>query len=73
MKEKLAIVGSIPLIVLLLELKKALEATALIPLTSEGMTVAAQGGDITPYLVGMIGVLIAIALPLGLINALSDI
>jgi integral membrane sensor domain MASE1 len=57
----------------LLGLKKALEALALIPLINEGMYVAAQGGNINPYITAMIGVVVAIMLPLGLLNAVADI
>lgn len=56
----------------LLALKKALTGLAIIPVTSEGMQVAAQGGDITPYIVALIGVAIAVALPIGLLQAVAE-
>lgn len=71
-REKIAAADPITLILALLEVKKALKATTIIPLAPEGMDVAAQGGDITPYIIGTISVLIAVALPLGLITALAD-
>lgn len=60
------------LIPALFGIKKALEALAIIPIYNEGIAVAASGGDISPYIIAMLGVLIAVALPVGLIRALAD-
>lgn len=57
----------------LLGIKKALEAPAIILIYNEGIAVAASGGDISPYIIAMLGVLIAVALPVGLIRALADV
>lgn len=58
MREKLTALGLIPLLAYL-ERKKALHALTIVPIATEDMGVAAQGGDI----VAMLGVVIAIALP----------
>lgn len=60
------------LIVALPEFKKAVEALALIPLFNAGLESAATGGDVTPYIIGMIYLLIVIALPIGILQALAD-
>ena len=70
MKGKVAGAGTF--IVTLLALKKALQAMALIPLANQGMAAAAQGGDFNQFIIAMIGVLISIALPMGLIGILTD-
>lgn len=71
MRDKVALlVVTIPV---LLEVNKALEALALIPIYNEGIQVAAAGGDITPYIVAMIGVLVTVALPVGLLQAVADV
>lgn len=70
MRGKLAAVGT--LIATILAMKKALQALAPILLANQGMAVAAQGGDLSPYLIQMIGLLVAIALPMGLIGILLD-
>lgn len=71
MRDKVALLMvAIPV---LLGVKKALEALALIPIYNEGIQVAAAGGDITPYIVAMIGVLVTVALPVGLLQAVADV
>jgi hypothetical protein len=72
MRPVIAGVGVIGLATTLLAINKAVEALAIVPLTSNGMKVAAQGGDITPYLLAMIGLLVAVALPVGLVKALAN-
>lgn len=71
MRDKVALlVVTVPV---LLAIKKALEALALIPIYNEGIQVAAAGGDFTPYIVAMIGVLVTVALPVGLLQAVADV
>jgi len=70
MRERLVFLAA--LILALLGIKKALEGLAIIPIYNEGIAVAAPGGDISPYIIAMLGVLIAVALPVGLIRALAD-
>jgi hypothetical protein len=70
MREKLALIAA--LIPALLGIKKALDALAIISIYKEGMAVAASGGDISPYIVAMVGVLVAVALPVGLLQELAD-
>lgn len=52
----------------LLAIKKILEVLALIPIYTEGVRVAANGGNIT----AMIGVLLAVPLPMGLIWVVAE-
>lgn len=70
MKGKLAAAGTV--IATALALKKTLQALALITLANQGMAIAAQGGNFNQVLIAMIGVLLSIALPMGLIGALLD-
>lgn len=57
----------------LFEIKKALGGFKLIPIASQGMEVAWQGGDIGPYIVALLLVAVGILLPLRLIQALGEI
>jgi hypothetical protein len=72
MKPEIGGIGVITAILVLSQLKKALQGLQLIPIYNEGIQVAAQGGDINPYIIATVGVGIAILLPLSLINALTD-
>lgn len=64
----LATIAAIPA---LLAIKKILEALALIPVYTEGVRVAANGGDVTSYITAMVDVLLAIA-PMGLIRVVAE-
>lgn len=70
MKGKLTAAGT--LITTAFALKKALQALALVSLANQGMAVAAQGGDFNQYIIAMIGVILSIALPMGLIGILLN-
>lgn len=64
--------AAIAVILVLLALKKAFEPFVIIPITIEGMRAAAQGSDISPYITGMLVVVLIIVLPTDLIRAMAD-
>lgn len=70
---RITIPGLVAAILAVIGIEKALHALTIVPIANEGLTVAANGGDFGPYIVAMLGVVIAIALPWGLLNALADI
>lgn len=51
-----------------LALNKLLEALAIVPIVNEGMSVAASGGDIAPYILALLMLVIAILVPKFLIE-----
>lgn len=72
MKAEIGGLSIVTAILTLSQIKKALQGLQLIPIYNEGIHVAAQGGDINPYIMATVGVGIAILLPLSLINALIE-
>lgn len=73
MREALLPAGLIGLIPAVLGIKKAIEALQIVSVFTEGMRVASHGGDLSPYITGLIFILVGIMLPVGLINALADL
>lgn len=69
MRERITLLVAV--ISALLGVKEAFEG-AIIPIYNEGIETAAAGGDITPYIVAMAGLLVAIALPVSLLRAVTD-